>query len=159
MASAPMAMDSVRRTTYRWKPTNKAVSTIDSTVTTTPPVTSLTAAPVWKRDAACTITRTPEPAMNAALARITDDGAWGTWVHRWTAEEGRHSICMRDYLLVTRAVDPVELERGRMRQMEKGYDSTGYAEYSTVLDRQRRQLAGAVNALAEAMSKISVQVS
>ena len=39
------------------------------------------------------------------------DGAWGDWVHRWTAEEGRHGIAMRDYLLVTRAVDPVELER------------------------------------------------
>ena len=35
------------------------------------------------------------------------DGAWGEWVHRWTAEEGRHGIAMRDYLLVTRAVDPV----------------------------------------------------
>ncbi len=51
------------------------------------------------------------------------DGAWGTWVHRWTAEEGRHSLCMRDYLLVTRGVDPVELERGRMRQVEQSYDS------------------------------------
>jgi iron uptake system component EfeO len=40
-----------------------------------------------------------------------------------------------------------------------GYDGTGYVEYSTVLDSQRRQLAGAVNALAEAISKISVQVS
>ena len=20
------------------------------------------------------------------------DGAWGTWVHRWTAEEGRHAL-------------------------------------------------------------------
>ena len=26
------------------------------------------------------------------------DGAWGTWVHRWTAEEGRHGIAIRDYL-------------------------------------------------------------
>ncbi len=51
------------------------------------------------------------------------DGAWGTWVHRWTAEEGRHGICIRDYLLVTRAVDPVELERARMQTMEAGYDS------------------------------------
>jgi iron uptake system component EfeO len=39
-----------------------------------------------------------------------------------------------------------------------GYDGTGYVEYSTVLDDQRRQLAGAVNALAEAMSQIPVQV-
>lgn len=53
------------------------------------------------------------------------DGAWGTWVHRWTAEEGRHSLCMRDFLLVTRGVDPVELERGRMRQVEQSYDSRG----------------------------------
>lgn len=51
------------------------------------------------------------------------DGAWGTWVHRWTAEEGRHGIVIRDYLLVTRAVDPVELERNRMLTMEAGYDS------------------------------------
>ncbi len=51
------------------------------------------------------------------------DGAWGTWVHRWTAEEGRHGICIRDYLLVTRAVDPVELERARMETMQAGYDS------------------------------------
>jgi acyl-[acyl-carrier-protein] desaturase len=51
------------------------------------------------------------------------DGAWGTWVHRWTAEEGRHSIVMRDYLLVTRGVDPVALERGRMYAMQNGYDS------------------------------------
>ena len=49
------------------------------------------------------------------------DGAWGTWVHRWTAEEGRHGICIRDYLLVTRAVDPVELERMRMATMQAGY--------------------------------------
>ena len=51
------------------------------------------------------------------------DGAWGTWVHRWTAEEGRHGICIRDYLLVTRAVDPVELERMRMETMQAGYET------------------------------------
>lgn len=51
------------------------------------------------------------------------DGAWGTWVHRWTAEEGRHGIAIRDYLLTTRAVDPVELERARMTHMCSGYIS------------------------------------
>jgi acyl-[acyl-carrier-protein] desaturase len=51
------------------------------------------------------------------------ESAWGTWVHRWTAEEGRHAFCIRDYLLVTRGVDPVELERARMRTMETGFDS------------------------------------
>jgi acyl-[acyl-carrier-protein] desaturase len=49
------------------------------------------------------------------------DGAWGTWVHRWTAEEGRHGIAIRDYLTVTRAVDPIALERARMTHMESGY--------------------------------------
>jgi len=40
-----------------------------------------------------------------------------------------------------------------------GYDGTGYVAYSTVPDSQRRQLAAAVNALAEAMSRIPVRVS
>ncbi|MBI2708852.1 MAG: acyl-ACP desaturase [Actinobacteria bacterium] len=48
------------------------------------------------------------------------DSAWGTWVRRWTAEEGRHSIVLRDYLTVTRALDPVELERARMAQVQCG---------------------------------------
>ncbi|MGH3912204.1 MAG: acyl-ACP desaturase [Pseudonocardiaceae bacterium] len=51
------------------------------------------------------------------------DGAWGTWVHRWTAEEGRHAYCIRDYLLVTRGVNPDELERARMSVMQTGYDT------------------------------------
>jgi acyl-[acyl-carrier-protein] desaturase len=51
------------------------------------------------------------------------DSAWGAWVNRWTAEEGRHAFCIRDYLLVTRGVDPEELERARMETMEVGYDS------------------------------------
>jgi acyl-[acyl-carrier-protein] desaturase len=49
------------------------------------------------------------------------DGAWGSWVHRWTAEEGRHGIALRDYLTVTRSVDPVALERARMEHMAAGY--------------------------------------
>jgi iron uptake system component EfeO len=40
-----------------------------------------------------------------------------------------------------------------------GYDQTGYVEYSTVTKADRRQLSTAVNALAEAMSKMSAQVS
>lgn len=48
------------------------------------------------------------------------DNVWGAWSKRWTAEEGRHSIVIRDYLTVTRAVDPVELERDRMAQVGAG---------------------------------------
>ncbi len=51
------------------------------------------------------------------------DAAWGEWVHRWTAEEGRHGIAIRDYLLTSRAVDPKELERLRMQHMSAGYTS------------------------------------
>jgi acyl-[acyl-carrier-protein] desaturase len=51
------------------------------------------------------------------------DAAWGSWVHRWTAEEGRHGIAIRDYLLTSRAVDPTELERLRMDHMSTGYES------------------------------------
>jgi acyl-[acyl-carrier protein] desaturase len=52
------------------------------------------------------------------------DAAWGDWVHRWTAEEGRHAIAIRDYLTVTRAVDPVALERLRMTHMSAGFQSS-----------------------------------
>lgn len=47
-------------------------------------------------------------------------GAWGEWARRWTAEEGRHSIVIRDWLTVTQSVDPYELERGRMAQVSGG---------------------------------------
>lgn len=43
--------------------------------------------------------------------------AWTTWNHRWTAEEARHSMVIRDYLIVSQAIDPFELERARMHQM------------------------------------------
>ena len=46
--------------------------------------------------------------------------AWGEWNRRWTAEEGRHSIVIRDYLTITRAIDPVALERARMAQVSTG---------------------------------------
>jgi len=45
------------------------------------------------------------------------DGAYGEWGRNWTAEEGRHSIVIRDYITVTRAIDPVGLERARMQQV------------------------------------------
>ncbi|MFI6902008.1 acyl-ACP desaturase [Nonomuraea sp. NPDC050394] len=59
------------------------------------------------------------------------DGAWGTWVHRWTAEEDKHGTAIRDYLTVTRAVDPVALERARMIHMEQGFQT----EYGTMLQQ------------------------
>ncbi|MHB8512145.1 MAG: acyl-ACP desaturase [Actinomycetota bacterium] len=58
------------------------------------------------------------------------DGPWGEWVRRWTAEEGRHSIALRDFLTVTREVDPVALERGRMDHVSRGF----YPSQMTPLD-------------------------
>ena len=57
-----------------------------------------------------------EIAMNMGM-----DGAWGQWVNRWTAEENRHGISLRDYLVVTRAVDPVQLEELRVEQVTRGF--------------------------------------
>src|SRR5918911_2562176 len=51
------------------------------------------------------------------IDNIFGAGVWGEWIRRWTAEEQRHSIVIRDYLTVTRALDPVELERARMAQV------------------------------------------
>lgn len=45
--------------------------------------------------------------------------AWGEWAQRWTAEEGRHAIVMRDYITVSGLVEPHELEDGRMAQVSK----------------------------------------
>jgi acyl-[acyl-carrier-protein] desaturase len=64
------------------------------------------------------------PSYHREIAtRFGRDGAWGSWVGQWTAEEGRHGIALRDYLVVTRAVDPVRLEQLRMAHMAAGYDS------------------------------------
>lgn len=57
-----------------------------------------------------------EIAMNMGI-----DGAWGQWVNRWTAEENRHGIALRDYLVVTRSVDPIELEKLRLEVVNRGF--------------------------------------
>jgi len=54
------------------------------------------------------------------IQNVFGDGAWGEWARRWTAEEGRHAIVIRDYLTVTRALDATDLERARMRQVSGG---------------------------------------
>ena len=70
------------------------------------------------------ITEDNLPSYHHEIAtRFGRDGAWGQWVGRWTAEEGRHAIAMRDYLVVTRGVDPVALERLRMEHMQAGYNT------------------------------------
>ncbi|HLS76396.1 MAG TPA: acyl-ACP desaturase [Nocardia sp.] len=61
------------------------------------------------------------PSYHRELGKYLRTGPWWRWVGRWTAEENRHEILIRNYLMVTRAVDPVELERARMRHMTDGF--------------------------------------
>jgi len=66
------------------------------------------------------------PSYHLALWRLFGgEGAWGAWARRWTAEEGRHSIVIRDYLVTSRGVDPVVLERERMEHVTRGYVPRG----------------------------------
>ncbi len=86
------------------------------------------------------------PSYHREIAtRFGRDGAWGTWVGRWTAEENRHGIAMRDYLVVTRGVDPVELERARMDYMTSGYDSGDRTPLQTVAYVSFQELATRVS--------------
>ncbi|MBA3417608.1 MAG: acyl-ACP desaturase [Geodermatophilaceae bacterium] len=86
------------------------------------------------------------PSYHREIAtRFGRDGAWGTWVGRWTAEEGRHAIALRDYLVVTRGVDPVELERARMDYMTAGYDSGDKTALEAVVYVSFQELATRVS--------------
>src|SRR3954471_6329587 len=86
------------------------------------------------------------PSYHREIAtRFGRDGAWGQWVGRWTAEEGRHGIALRDYLVVTRGVDPVELERARMAQMTTGYDSGDKTPLQTLAYVSFQELATRVS--------------
>ena len=86
------------------------------------------------------------PSYHREIAtRFGRDGAWGQWVGRWTAEEGRHGIALRDYLVVTRGVDPVELENLRIAHMTAGYDSGDRSVLRTVAYVSFQELATRVS--------------
>ena len=57
---------------------------------------------------------------HSLLDMFGDDGVWGAWVRRWTAEEGQHSIVIRDWIRATGAIDLDQLETSRMHQVEGG---------------------------------------
>lgn len=61
------------------------------------------------------------PSYHRELGKYLRSGPWWRWVGRWTAEENRHEILIRNYLMVTRSVDPIELERARMAHMTDGF--------------------------------------
>lgn len=57
---------------------------------------------------------------NDVFRMFGTESAFGEWGRRWTAEEARHSIAIRDYVTVTRLLDPWDLERARLTQMWGG---------------------------------------
>ncbi|WP_328857499.1 acyl-ACP desaturase [Williamsia herbipolensis] len=46
---------------------------------------------------------------------------WRALVGRWTAEDNRHSIALRDHLVVTRQIDPERVEALRLSHVTQGY--------------------------------------
>ena len=70
-----------------------------------------------------------------------DRGSWGEWMYRWTAEEGRHSIAIRDWVTVSRILDPIELERGRMHQVSGGVAPDPWSAPATLVYVTLQELA------------------
>ncbi|MGO9659029.1 MAG: acyl-ACP desaturase [Acidimicrobiales bacterium] len=68
-------------------------------------------------------------------------GAWGDWMRRWTAEEGRHSIVLRDWVTVSGLVDPVVLERARMQQVSGGVAPEPWSAAGTMVYVALQELA------------------
>ncbi|OBJ47685.1 acyl-ACP desaturase [Mycobacterium sp. 1423905.2] len=58
---------------------------------------------------------------------------WGRWLGRWTAEEHLHAIALREYLVVTREVDPVANEQVRVEHVIKGYRADTYSQVETLV--------------------------
>jgi acyl-[acyl-carrier-protein] desaturase len=79
------------------------------------------------------------------INRMFPNDVWREWARRWTAEEMRHAIVIRDYITVTHSVDLQALEHARMHQVSGG---------------QVPQPASAVDALAYvALQELATRVS
>ena len=54
------------------------------------------------------------------INRVFPNEVWREWARRWTAEEMRHAIVIRDYITVSHLVDLEALELARMHQVAGG---------------------------------------
>ncbi len=61
------------------------------------------------------------------------DDKWGRWLGRWTAEEHLHAIALRNYLVVTREIDPSANEDVRVEHVMKGYRADSYSQLETLV--------------------------
>ncbi|MGH3642748.1 MAG: acyl-ACP desaturase [Mycobacterium sp.] len=60
------------------------------------------------------------------------DDRWGRWLGRWTAEEHLHAVAVRNYLVVTREIDPSANEDVRVEHVMKGYRADSYTQIETL---------------------------
>jgi acyl-[acyl-carrier-protein] desaturase len=60
------------------------------------------------------------------------DDRWGRWIGRWTAEEHLHAVALRNYLVVTREIDPAANEDVRVAHVMKGYRADSYSQIETL---------------------------
>jgi acyl-[acyl-carrier-protein] desaturase len=61
------------------------------------------------------------------------DEKWGRWLGRWTAEEHLHAVALRNYLVVTREIDPSANEDVRVAHVMKGYRADSYSQIETLV--------------------------
>ncbi len=57
---------------------------------------------------------------NTLLSHSNAGHPLADWNHQWTMEENRHAMVMRDWVHISRCIDPVLLEEGRRVQMKTG---------------------------------------
>jgi acyl-[acyl-carrier-protein] desaturase len=57
---------------------------------------------------------------------------WGRWIGRWTAEEHLHAVALRNYLVVTREIDPAANEDVRVEHVVQGYRANTYSQLETL---------------------------
>ncbi|MEE3848928.1 acyl-ACP desaturase [Gordonia sp. LSe1-13] len=68
------------------------------------------------------LTKDNLPSFHRVLAKhFPAFSDWRQLVGVWTAEDNRHAIVLRDYLVVTRAIDPVDSEERRRIHVTAGY--------------------------------------
>ncbi|MEE6167105.1 MULTISPECIES: acyl-ACP desaturase [unclassified Mycolicibacterium] len=58
---------------------------------------------------------------------------WGRFLGRWTAEEHLHAVALRNYLVVTREIDPAANEDVRVEHVMKGYRADSFSQIETLV--------------------------
>lgn len=72
------------------------------------------------------------------------EAKWGRWIGRWTAEEHLHAIALRNYLVVTREIDPAANEDVRVEHVMNGYRADTYSQIERLVFMAFYERANAV---------------